>query len=256
MAAKQRCKSQLRRQPEAEHRVGHGRGHRGGHQGVALDVGVSVEDLAGEHRSGQRSPEDGTDAGSHTGREHDPAVPSREFEQPAEEGAEAGPDLGDRPFATGRSAGAQGNRRRDRLDDRDPAADLAPLVMEGVNRRVGAVAFGLGSEAVDQQAGGQAADGHHGHEQPGPELTRHRLEDRSFSDRLTAVQMGDPAEGGMLDNLADKKEGDSAQPRHDPDHRREHEPLARGPEFEVADCREQIVHAEAAGQTGQQTPTD
>ena len=82
---------------------------------------------------------------------------TREAQQRGQQRAEAGADLGDRPFAAAGAAGADGQGAGDQFDERHARADLALAVVIGGDGRVGAVALRLGSEAEDEVAAQQAA---------------------------------------------------------------------------------------------------
>ena len=75
-------------------------------------------------------------------------LPAGERQLAGERRAERGADLDDRPLAADRGARADRDRRGDRLDDRDDAAHVPLVVIDGVHDLRHAVALGLRREGL------------------------------------------------------------------------------------------------------------
>ena len=113
---------------------------------------------AGE-RSAFEFCENGAKAAGGAGKQQDPALAGREFEFVAYPRTEACADMYQGSLLACGSAPGQGNNCRQRFDRGDDGANLAALVVEGVDHRIGAGSLGLGREAVGEVAAEQAADG-------------------------------------------------------------------------------------------------
>ena len=128
---------------------------------------VDVEYLARQERAAERRAEDRADAGPDPRGDRDPPVGDIEVEPPREQRAEPGRDLRGGSLAAGRAARADGDRRRDQLDRRNARADAAVVVMDGRDRRVGAVALGLGGELEHDETGENVRRRRHQGQPPG-----------------------------------------------------------------------------------------
>ncbi len=123
-----------------------------------LELRGTVQHLPCEDRSGQRGTKDGTDAGPHPCGHQHTTFGGTQPQHVAQQRAEPGPDLGNRPLTSTRSARAERNRTGDDLDQRNTRADLPLLVVIGRNHGIRAMSFGLGSEGEDEHAADEAAD--------------------------------------------------------------------------------------------------
>ena len=152
---------------DAEDRVGDDRGDERRDERLRLDV-VAIQELGAEDGAAERRPEDRPDAGRHPDRDRDPRIARVEVEQAPEVGPEPGADLGGRTLAPAGPARSDRDGRGDQLDERDPAADAARMVVVGGDRRIRAVALRLGREAEDDDARDQATQGDDERERPRP----------------------------------------------------------------------------------------
>ena len=80
----------------------------------------------------------------------------RKRKQVAQQGAETGPDLGDRPLAAARSARAEGKRAGDDLHQGNARTNLSLVIVIGGNHRIRAMSLGLGGKGEDDYAAQQA----------------------------------------------------------------------------------------------------
>ncbi len=206
-----------------EDRVGDDRGDERRDERVRLDI-VAVEELGPEDGAAERRAEDRPDTGGHAHRDRDPRIACVEVERPAEEGPEPRADLGGRPLAAARSARSDRDRRGDQLHQRDAAPDAARVVVEGGDRRVGAVALGLRGEAVDDDPRDQAAQGDHEGERPGPGKARDR--GAAFAGGRRGRVAAQEAEEEVGRQLEGRVEGDRPDSADDADERTEDDPLA------------------------------
>ena len=126
----------------------------------------------------------------------------------AEPSADA--DLDDRPLAADRRARADRQRRGQRLDDRDDAANVAALVVDRVHHLGDAMTLGLGREALHQIDDDEAAED--------------RREDHPVSEPARPLEdvgvVGDlehAVEHGVVDEADERPQRHRADPGHDPD---------------------------------------
>ena len=137
-------------------------------EGVRFEA-VAVEDLDGQERCAERSPEDRGDARRDAGDEQDPPLAGAHAERASHERAERAADLHRRSFASSGAPGSERAERRQRLDPDDAPPDDAVAMMEGLDRRIAAAAARLGGE-LREQAARQAAERRQQHQEPGPEI--------------------------------------------------------------------------------------
>ncbi len=230
-----------------EQGVGDDRGDDAGDQPLVFELGVLIEDLDGEQGPAQRRAERGADAPGHAGQQQDAAVGRREVEPRGEKRAEAGADLGDGALASGRAAGADSGDGGHRLDQRHPPADVPPLVVEGVDGRIGAVPLGLGGELEHQEAADQTADDRDQKEKPAvahEQGVDHPLAELGHAPGafLRRVIAGKLAEKQGLGGIGGEVEGDRSQARHQADQGAENQRSAEGPDVHPAQGGGQIFN--------------
>ena len=142
-------------------------------EGARLEV--AQDQLEGEEDAGDRRVEGGGDPARRAAGDQQPDLCPAEACQLPERRAHRGADLDDRPLAPDRAAGADAERRGERLDDRDPAADPALVAVDGEHHLGDAVTAGLRREAVDQRPVEEAADDRHDEDDEGAEERKVRV---------------------------------------------------------------------------------
>ncbi len=151
----------------AKDAIGNDAGEPGGNDDLGLELGGTVQDFGGEHRPGQRGPEDRGDPRPHAGGHQHPPFGGPQVQQVAEQRAKARPDLGDGPFPASRAARSDGQGTGHDLDQRNPGADLALTKVVGGDHGIGPMALSLGRHREDEHAASQTAQRRDQHQEPG-----------------------------------------------------------------------------------------
>ena len=226
----------------------HGRDDRR-HEHLVFEVEVAVEQLRREERAGERRVEERPDARAHAGGHELAARGDRQAQRAREPRTEARADLRDRALAPGRAAGADEDRRRERLHgDRDrPHASAAEVV--GLDRGVRAVARGLRRELLDEPAREQPAErGQQGDRPAADRPRRLRQVERLRLVRGAAERDApDLPEEEPVEEVEHRHERDRAEPGEHADDHREHE---RAPDAGAAVVRRLAQHPRPCGKTG------
>ena len=105
-------------------------------------------------------------------------------------------------------------RGGERLDDRDDAANVAALVVDGVHHLRDAVTLGFGREALHEKDDDKAAEDRR-QDDPVSEPAR------PFEDVGVIDDAEDAVEHGVVDEADQRAQRDRADPGHDPDPKRE-----------------------------------
>ncbi len=183
---------------------------------------VAEEDLDGEQGARDRCVEGGGNARRGTAADQRAQLTGGYAQELPERRAQRRADLHDRPLATGRSPGADGDRGCDRLDDDDAGADRSAAENDRLHDLGNSVALGLAREEVHQRSDDQASQRRHG-----DAAQRRRRLDRFQEGSVGAVE-------DLLHEVDEIVQNDRAQPAAgtDDDCHRDHEELAASQSFE------------------------
>ena len=105
----------------------------------------------------RRSFKDGGNTGAHTGGHGNTAVFDGKMGDLCNKRAETGAHLRSRAFRTCAAAGADSNRRGDKLHIGDAPADVSVFIMVSVDSGIGAVAFSFRRQFINDKSGKQTA---------------------------------------------------------------------------------------------------
>ncbi len=168
------------------------------------------QNFEGEKHPAERRVESGGDAGAGARSQESDLLSGRQANRLGERRTERRANLDDGPFAPHSGAGANGQRRGERLDDCDDAANISVLIEDRVHHLRDAVALGLGREAL--------------HEIHHRETAENRRQDDPVAEPARSLQdigvIGDSEDAVVhrVVNKADQRpQRDRAKPGHDAD---------------------------------------
>ena len=195
-----------------------------GHQRLDLEI-LRVKNFRADDGARQRRFENGGDAGSQSGGQGDVAFPRREFEGLGDAGAGGGPDLRDRPFATGSQTAADGDGGGDQFEDGRSESDLF-IGMKGPDGRVGADARRFRGQFPDQQTADQTGGARDQRQQPRPGHVENIFSRTAFTARHRRRVAHNRAEHVMRGQMNAPNQRQRPEPRANADQNADESPLA------------------------------